>query len=112
MMRNWPCRALTASGTSWAKAAVPGAASAIRQRLADTALDPTGGDPLIVTRFAGESKQVRRYALGESNCLLAIAGDHRGDFDELYDFVLDPAMAAPLEGLVGHGWFLAPPPIN
>lgn len=96
----------------WISGHGPGAARAIRQRLVESALDPAGSDPLIVTRFAGESKQERRYMLGETNCLLAILGDNRGDFDELYDFVLDPIMAAPLEGLVDNGWFLAPPPLN
>ncbi len=96
----------------WISGHGPEAASRIRGILRDTALDPAGIDPLIVTRFAGESKQNRRYGLGESNCLLAIIGDQRGDFDELYDFVLDPIMAAPLEDHVGEGWFLAPPPIN
>ncbi len=96
----------------WISGHGPGAASQIRQRLVRSGLDPAGIDPLIVTRFAGESKQARRYALGESNCVIAIMGDQRGDFDELYDFVLDPIMAAPLEGHVNHGWFLAPPPLD
>lgn len=96
----------------WISGHGPGAASAIRQRLITSTLDPSGTDPLIVTRFAGESKQERRYGLGDTNCLLAIMGDHRADFDELYDFVLDPIMAAPLEGLIGDGWFLAPPPLD
>lgn len=96
----------------WISGHAPNAAGRIRQRLSDSALDPDGIDPLIVTRFAGESKQERRYALGESNCLLAILGDHRGDFDELYDFVLDPIMAGPLEIHIGKGWFIAPPPLD
>lgn len=96
----------------WISGHAPNAAGRIRQRLRDSALDPDGIDPLIVTRFAGESKQERRYALGESHCLLAILGDHRGDFDELYDFVLDPIMAGPLEVHVGDGWFIAPPPLD
>ena len=96
----------------WISGHGPGQASAIRRRLVASGLDPEGADPLIVTRFAGESKQERRYALGESNCLLAIMGDQRADFDELYDFVLDPSMAAPLEEHLGRGWFLAPPPLD
>lgn len=96
----------------WISGHGPGAASQIRQRLVASGLDPTGADPLIVTRFAGESKQARRYGLGESNCVLAIMGDQRGDFDELYDYVLDPIMAAPLEEHVNHGWFIAPPPLD
>jgi hypothetical protein len=96
----------------WISGHGPGSASAIRRRLVASGLDPSGRDPLIVTRFAGESKQARRQALAETNCVLAIAGDQRGDFDELYDYVLDPAIAAPLEQHVGNGWFLAPPPLN
>lgn len=96
----------------WISGHAPNAASQIRQRLVASGLDPSGTDPLIVTRFAGESKQARRYGLGDSNCLLAIMGDQRGDFDELYDYVLDPIMAAPLEEHVDHGWFLAPPPLD
>ncbi len=96
----------------WISGHGPGAAGAVRRRLVASGLDPAGSDPLIVTRFAGESKQVRRRALGESNCLLAIVGDQRGDFDELYDYVIDPSVAAPLEQHVGNGWFLAPPPLD
>jgi len=97
---------------NWISGQAPNAAGRIRERLTQSGLDPDGIDPLIVTRFAGESKQERRYALGESNCLLAILGDHRGDFDELYDFVLDPIMAGPLEVHIGDGWFIAPPPLD
>lgn len=96
----------------WISGHGPGQASQIRQRLVASGLDPAGADPLIVTRFAGESKQARRYSLGETNCVLSMLGDQRGDFDELYDFVLDPIMAAPLEEHVNRGWFLAPPPLD
>jgi hypothetical protein len=96
----------------WISGHGPGQASQIRQRLVASGLDPTGTDPLVVTRFAGESKQARRYALGETNCVLSILGDQRSDFDELYDFVLDPIMAAPLEEHVNRGWFLTPPPLD
>ncbi len=96
----------------WITGHAPGAAAAIRQQLVDSTLDPTGNDPLIVTRFASESKQVRRQTLGQTHCLLAILGDYRGDFDELYDYLRDPALADPLEVLVDHGWFLAPNPLG
>lgn len=96
----------------WISGHGPQAAGEIREILDETTLDPTGADPLILMRFPGERKQKRRTALDETHCLLAIAGDQRADFDELYDHVLDPDMAAPLEVLVGDGWFLAPPPIE
>lgn len=96
----------------WITAHGPGQASALRERLAASGLDPAGNDQLIVSRFAGESKQVRRQALGETDCLLAIMGDQLGDFDELYDYVLDLSVAVPLERHIGNGWFLAPPPLQ
>lgn len=96
----------------WISGHGPEAASAIRGILVESALDPAGADPLILMRFPGESKQKRRVGLADTHCLLAIAGDQRADFDELYDHVLDPDMAAPLEVLVGDGWFLTPPPID
>ena len=96
----------------WISGHSPGAASAIRQQLTASALDPTGNDPLIVARFASETKQQRRRALGETHCLLAVLGDSRSDFDELYDYLRDPGLADPLEVLIGHGWFLAPNPLG
>lgn len=96
----------------WITGHTPSAASGIRQRLIGSALDPTGNDPLIVSRFANESKQARRRALGDTHCLLAIMGDYRGDFDELYDFLRDPAVADPLEVYINAGWFLAPLPLG
>ena len=96
----------------WITGHAPSAASAIRQQLTGSALDPTSNDPLIVARFASETKQQRRRALGETHCLLAILGDSRGDFDELYDYLRDPGLADPLEVLIGQGWFLAPNPLT
>lgn len=96
----------------WISGHSPGAASAIRQQLTASMLDPTGNDPLIVARFASETKQQRRRALGETHCLLAVLGDSRSDFDELYDYLRDPGLADPLEVLIGHGWFLAPNPLG
>ena len=96
----------------WITGHSPGQAGEIRRRLAEAGLDPSGDDPLIVTRFAGESKQARRQALGGTDCLLAILGDQRADFDELYDYLLSPEVGAPLDVLIGNGWFLAPPPLQ
>ena len=96
----------------WVTGHSPSAASAIRQQLVSSALDPTGNDPLIVARFASETKQQRRRALGETHCLLAILGDSRSDFDELYDYLRDPGLADPLEVHIDHGWFLAPNPLG
>lgn len=96
----------------WISARTSADAARIRAILARTRLDPKGTDRLLLVSRAGETKQTMRRALGNSNCLLAIVGDKRGDFDNLYDYLRDPAFALPLSPLIGHGWFLAPTPVN
>ncbi|RPF71232.1 HAD family hydrolase [Aurantiacibacter spongiae] len=97
---------------AWMTDREPSDARAVRARLRDTGLDPTGRDPLFVQRYPGEKKQARRQALGETHCLLAIAGDERADFDDLYLYLLDQSSAAPLEAMLGEGWFLMPAPLQ
>lgn len=78
--------------------------------LRTSGLDPTGRDPLLLARGADHRKQVMRKEANVSVCVLAIAGDRRGDFDELFDYLRDPASAAGLDVMMGSGWFLAPGP--
>ncbi|HVR92036.1 MAG TPA: hypothetical protein VHG29_13225 [Novosphingobium sp.] len=77
-------------------------------------LDPDRTDRLLLLRGGEERKQERRFAASRDWCILAVAGDTRGDFDELYDYLRDPAgpLAAALEPTFGEGWFLVPPPID
>ena len=91
---------------AWMTDRTPEEAGALRARLAESGLDEAGRDPLFVQRFPGERKQPRRRALGETHCVLAMLGDERRDFDDLYDFVRDPAVALPLEVMVDDGWFI------
>jgi hypothetical protein len=88
------------------------AAAAIRQKLRESGLDPAGEDPLLIQRFPGERKQTRRRELAESHCLVAIAGDVREDFDELYAYIREGAPTYRLEPLVGEGWFITPNPLD
>ncbi|WP_336919361.1 hypothetical protein [Altererythrobacter lauratis] len=96
----------------WISGHGPGEARAIRNALVETRLDPAGEDPLIVIRFARENKQSRRRALATSDCLLAILGDERADFDDLYEYVHSIEVAGELEVHIGRGWFLAPSPLS
>ena len=77
-------------------------------------LDPDRTDRLLLLRTADERKQLRRFAASRDWCIIAIAGDARGDFDELYDYLRDPSgpLAAALAPTFGDGWFLVPPPID
>ena len=77
-------------------------------------LDPDRTDRLLLIRNADERKQLRRFAASRDWCILAIAGEARGDFDELYDYLRDPdgPVATALAPTFGDGWFLVPPPID
>ncbi|RJY09740.1 hypothetical protein [Aurantiacibacter aquimixticola] len=97
---------------AWMTDREPGDAGRIRTILRESGLDPTGRDPLFVQRFPGEEKQVRRRALLETHCPIAIAGDTRADFDDVYLHLRYPDAAAALEAMIGEGWFLIPNPID
>lgn len=83
-------------------------AGSIRRALARSGIDPLGTDTLLLMRYPDDRKQTRRQEYGETHCILAIAGDSREDFDELYAYLKDPSAAKALEALVGDGWFLTP----
>lgn len=94
----------------WISGLSAGKAGALRARLRETGLDPEGRDALLLMRRAEDRKQVRRRELAQTHCVVAIAGDERTDFDELFAYLKDPADAADLEPLVGNGWFLVSNP--
>ncbi|WP_291134269.1 hypothetical protein [Erythrobacter sp.] len=83
-------------------------AGALREALAEAGLDPDGDDTLLLMRYPGDRKQTRREDLAARTCLVAIAGDEREDFDELYAYLVNPEAALGLELLIGDGWFLVP----
>ena len=97
---------------AWMTDRTPEEAGLVRARLRESGLDTAGRDPLFVQRYPGERKQARRSALGETHCVIAILGDARADFDDLYDYIRDPAVALPLEELYDNGWFLIDDPLE
>lgn len=74
-------------------------------------LDIYNEDRILLVRSDDDRKQSLREELAQISCLIAIAGDARSDFDELYDYLKNPADAASLEPLIGDGWFLIPQPL-
>jgi len=84
---------------------VAGVADALKA----TGLDPSGRDPILLVRHAEDRKQVLREEAGRAVCVVAIAGDERGDFDELFRYLRDPTDATYFDTLLGSGWFLVPP---
>ena len=95
----------------WITALPAGEVSAVAEALKSSGLDPAGSDPLLLVRNGSDRKQVLREDAQRDVCVIAIAGDRKGDFDELFDYLRDPASGESLEYLVGAGWFIVPPPL-
>lgn len=84
---------------------------AIKRSLRFSGLDLNNDDRILLVRTPDDRKQTLREELSQISCLVAIAGDNRSDFDELYDYLKNPADAQALEPLIGDGWFLIPQPL-
>jgi hypothetical protein len=82
---------------------------AVRAALAESGLDPAGSDRLVLLRDLGERKQSRRDEAAKLVCPIAMLGDERADFDELYLYLKNPDAAVALDAMIGRGWFLASP---
>lgn len=81
-------------------------ADIIRAALAGSGLDPEGADLLLLMRYPDDRKQTRREEFAAETCILAMVGDDRRDFDELYGYLTNPDAALALEPLFNKGWFL------
>lgn len=82
--------------------------------LAAVGLDPDRADRLLLVRKAGERKQARRQDAARDWCILAMAGDSRGDFEEAFEYLRDPngSLATVLSVNLDDGWFLTPQPVH
>lgn len=104
-LAEWRARGIAVAWITKASAAYAGD---VRAALKQSGLDPTGRDALLMMRYPTERKQTRREDLAATTCLIAIAGDERADFEELYDHLINPKAAYGLERLMNNGWFLIP----
>jgi len=93
----------------WVSQANANDVAGIAEALRSSGLDPTGRDPILLVRNEEERKQVLREEANETVCVVAIAGDRRGDFDELFDYLRDPRLETAFDAQLGAGWFLVPP---
>ncbi|MBV1687069.1 hypothetical protein KRR38_05130 [Novosphingobium sp. G106] len=82
--------------------------------LAAVGLDPDRTDRLLLIRKPDERKQDRRQDAARDWCILAVAGDSKGDFEEAFDYLRDPngILASAMSANLGDGWFLTPQPIR
>ncbi len=67
-------------------------------------------DDIQLFAWLGLRKQERRWNFAATHCVLAIAGDRKSDFDELFDYLRDPDYAIRLDAWTDRGWFLLPYP--
>ena len=95
----------------WISRQDPNRVGDIADALLRSGLDPTGRDPILLTLGDGDRKQTLREQAAGTACIVAIAGDERPDFDELFGYLRDPAMASNFDPLLGAGWFLVPLPL-
>lgn len=79
---------------------------AVRQFLRSSGLDAGGEDRLLLAQSLEQRQQTLRTDLSATHCIVAMLGDERSDFDELYLYLKDPDAAVRLESMVGDGWFL------
>lgn len=96
----------------WLSSASANSVSEVADALQLSGLDPTGHDPLLLMRNAQDRKQTLRQEANLDVCVIAVAGDQRGDFDELFDYLRNPDSAIGFDGMIGAGWFLAPVPFG
>ena len=96
----------------WISALPASYVAGVAEVLQASALDPAGKDPLLLARSRDDRKQTLREEANRDVCVIAVAGDRKADFDELFDYLRDPASAAGLDSLLGAGWFIVPPPLG
>lgn len=109
-------RTIRGTGTAvlWIAALPESAGKDLATILKATGLDPLGIDrTLLLGRNETRKQQILARADAQW-CVLAIAGDRRSDFDEVFDYLRNPdgPVALALEQHIGTGWFLVPPPIR
>lgn len=92
----------------WGTALTADRAGDVRGWLRRSGLDPEGKDRLLLLRYPEDRKQTRREEASSDRCLIAMLGDERADFDELFDYLKQPDAAVGLDAMLGQGWFLAP----
>lgn len=95
--------------------------SGVSQAEVTSTLDPLrqGTNPAIksedlisLQEQGGLRKQERRWNLAQYYCIIAVAGDEKSDFDELFNYLRNPDYAVSLGKYWEHGWFIVPHPVS
>ena len=92
-------------GIIWLSGQPESARAALTEQL--KSVDPDGKDTLMLSRGRGDRKQMQRFDGAAGRCIIAMAGDAKSDFDELFDYLRSADDAIALEPLWEKGWFIA-----
>lgn len=97
----------------WVTSLPSDGAARLRTTLAASELDVAGSDFLAMAS-GHESKHESLRKVAADVCLIAIAGDRMGDFEQGYEFLRDKSglIANNLRSNLDNGWFLLPPPLS
>ena len=87
-------------------------AEALHNLLAGDSPVIADGDVQLLVEPGGMRKQEMRWNLARNYCVLAIAGDAKSDFDELFDYLRNPDYAIRLDKFIDKGWFQVPDPAS
>ena len=96
---------------AWISRKSADAEESIRAALTRSGLDLSGRDRILLIGSPSDRKQTLRDGLAGTSCLVAIAGDTRSDFHELFGYLLNPSDASSLQPMIGNGWFIIPTPL-
>ncbi len=67
-------------------------------------------DIFAFARSSGDRKQLQRRDAAASLCVVAMLGDRKSDFDELFDYLRSDDAAVTLSKMWEQGWFLIASP--
>ncbi|WP_432201742.1 hypothetical protein ACRAQ7_06350 [Erythrobacter sp. W53] len=93
---------------AWVSRIGEGFADPLRMQLVRRGFDTAYSDLVAIPANLDQRKQTLREGLSKQYCVIAILGDDRADFDELYLYLKNDDAAFALESIIGQGWFLAP----
>lgn len=93
----------------WLSRLGAGFEGATREALVASGLDPQGADTVLLLPDLAQRKQSLRDQVAKQYCPVAMLGDERADFDELFLYLRNPDAAFALDAMLGNGWFLASP---
>ena len=93
----------------WLSGRLMDARAALAERLNKDGLWVEDKDIVMLSRGGDDRAQQERLDVADGRCVVAMLGDRKTDFDELFDYLHRPDDAFALDRMWAQGWFLATP---